>query len=247
MTRVIKNIIKILLRKKGLIVLPVDVYHEQLSPIKYNWLKAMNFSSIIDVGASDGGFARKARAMFSETPIFSFEPIKESYDRLNECFKNDKKFASYNIACSNQKGQAEFYISSNTGSSSLLEMSSLHKEAYPDSSKLIKTTVLTEKIDNILCEKETGNNVYLKMDVQGSEMYVLEGASVLLNSVSLILSEVSFVTLYDGQHLVNELISYLKERGFIIAGVENVSQNLIDGTFLQADMYFIRETAGHNN
>lgn len=240
--RVVKSLIKKWLRKKGWIVLPVNTYHESLLPVKDNWLKKMNFTSIVDVGASDGGFARKARAMFSDTPIFSFEPIKESYDRLNECFKNDKKFASYNIACSNQKGQAEFYISSNTGSSSLLEMSSLHKEAYPDSSKLFKTTVLTEKIDNILCEKETGNNVYLKMDVQGSEMFVLEGASVLLNSVSLILGEISFVTLYDCQPLVNELISYLKERGFIIAGIENVSQSLVNGSFLQADMFFIRET-----
>lgn len=242
MTQSIKNIIKKILRKNGLVVLPVDVYQEQLSSIKYNWLKAMNFSSIVDVGASDGGFARKARAMFSDTPIFSFEPIKESFDHLNDYFKNDKNFTSYNIACSNQKILADFYLSSNKGSSSLLEMGHIHKKAYPDSSGLFKTKVFAEKIDNILTEKETGNNVYLKMDVQGGEMFVLEGASVLLNSVSLILSEISFVTLYDFQPLVNELISYLKERGFIIAGVENVSQSLVDGSFLQADMFFIRET-----
>ena len=44
------------------------------------------------------------------------------------------------------------------------------------------------------------------------------------------------------QPLINEVVDFLKERGFRIIGLENVSRNKNDGTFLQADAIFIKST-----
>ena len=85
-------------------------------------------------------------------------------------------------------------------------------------------------------------NILLKIDVQGYEKSVLEGAEELLKNTKVILTEVSFNELYKDQALFNEIIDFLKERGYYLAGIENISQSLKDGTFLQADVFFVRSS-----
>ncbi len=79
----------------------------------------------------------------------------------------------------------------------------------------------------------------LKIDVQGSELGVLAGAGERLSIVDEILSECSFVALYDGQALADEVVCYLRERGFVLAGVFGVTR-AADGNCLQADLLFRR-------
>lgn len=236
----IKKIIKRVFRSKGFTIVPINEYQEKLEKVKYNWLVALDFTCIIDVGASNGGFARKARGLFPQTKIFSFEPMPAVYEELNQHFLQDNNFRSYNIACSDVRGSVDFFVSSNQGSSSLLDMGNAHKEAYPGSAEITKIHVNTDTLDNILLTEKTGDMIFLKMDVQGGEMKVLEGAPEILKKVSLIFTEVSFIELYEGQPLVNEMIRYLAERGFLLMGIENVSQQLTDGQYLQADLYFKR-------
>jgi hypothetical protein len=80
----------------------------------------------------------------------------------------------------------------------------------------------------------------LKLDVQGAEWMVLEGAQDILKRVKLIFMEVSFNTLYENSLLFSDTVIRMNQLGFNVKGIENISQSLIDGTFLQADVYFVR-------
>ncbi|MEN9522251.1 MAG: hypothetical protein RL065_628, partial [Bacteroidota bacterium] len=53
--------------------------------------------------------------------------------------------------------------------------------------------------------------------------------------------ETSFNELYKNQWLFNDTYTFLVKQGFRLVGVENVSQSIVDGTFLQMDAYFIKD------
>lgn len=235
----VKSLVKKILNKKGYDIVSYDPYFDKIKKVNYLWLNKFNIDTIIDVGASDGGYVKKIRAILPVTPIVSFEPIKESFDKLVESNSQDKNFSAQNCVLSNTEGVVDFFISSRSGCSSLLEMTDLHKTAYPETAGISKITVASKKLDDCMINCNF-NSALLKIDVQGAEKFVLEGATKTLERVKIIFMEINFVETYKDCLLINESVVLLKSYGFNFYGIENVSQSLIDGSFLQADAYFIR-------
>lgn len=239
----IKRIIKNILRYYGKEIVPYNDFEKRLEPVKFNWLKSLNIRTIIDVGASDGGYAKKIRAIFPQAKIYSFEAIHESYQLLSKKFSNDPNFKAFNICLNYYNGNCDFFINEYKGSSSLFHMSKLHKDAYPFTQKYYVIKTECKRLDTFIEEHNLNfeDNILLKLDVQGAEWNVLEGAEKILQRVKVVFMEVSFNTLYDNSILFTETIIRMKQLGFKVAGIENISQSLIDGTFLQADVYFLKE------
>ena len=79
----------------------------------------------------------------------------------------------------------------------------------------------------------------LKIDVQGFEMAVLEGCKERLREFSYLYIECSFVELYKGQALANEVIDYLSDHHYLLQGVYNTSYDR-NGKAIQADFLFGR-------
>ena len=142
---------------------------------------------------------------------------------------------------SNLVGEVNFFKNQHVGASSLLEMTNLHKVAHPYSKNYDKIIVKSNTLDNFFKNRKLENNILLKLDVQGAESSVLEGATDLLKKVRLIYSEISFNELYEGQMFITEIIYYLKNFGFRFVGIEDVSQSLKDGVFLQGNAFFIKD------
>lgn len=235
----VKKIIKNFLRSKGYDIIPYDVYSNQIKKVNFNWLISMNIDAIIDVGASNGGFVKKIRPIFPYVSIISFEPLKESYQQLLLNNKEDKNFKAYNLVLSNNKGEVDFFLSSRSGCSSLLEMNDVHKIAYPETSTIEKITVKSDILDSFINEVK-GTSLMLKIDVQGAEKLVLEGAVKMLNKVKVVFMEVNFAETYKDCILINDSIKLLESFGFKFIGIENVSQSVIDGSFLQGDAFFMK-------
>lgn len=238
----IKGVIKNILRRYGKEIVSYNEYEKKLEPVKYNWLKSFNIQTIIDVGASDGGYVKKIRPIFPQSKIYSFEAIEDSYQQLLKNFGNDPHFKAYNICLNNYDGECDFFINEYKGSSSLFNMSKLHKDAYPFTKKYYAIKTECKRLDTFIEEHNLifEDNILLKLDVQGAEWNVLEGAEKILHRVKVIFMEVSLNTLYDNSILFTETVIRMNQLGFKVAGLENISQSLIDGTFLQADVYFFR-------
>ncbi|MCX6272534.1 MAG: FkbM family methyltransferase [Bacteroidetes bacterium] len=240
----IKKLIQLTMRSLGYKIVPLDYYDtdylEKLETVNKKWLVHLGIKTIIDVGASDGGFAKKIRNWLPSAQLYCIEPIKASFQKLSEKFVNDPNFRSFNLALSDRKETRSFYVHSAAGCSSLLPMAELHKKVYPGSESYVEENLETSTLDEVFCNFTLTAPVLLKIDVQGAEKLVLEGASQLLGNVKVIFLEISFTELYDQNPLVNEMIAFLETRGFSLAGMENISQSLIDGTFLQADAFFVK-------
>lgn len=239
----IKKTIKKWLRHYGKEIKPIDEYFEKLEPVKNDWLKSFNVKTIFDVGSSDGGYAKKIRQVFPNAMIYSFEAIPESYQKLLLNFKHDNKLKAFNVCLNNYNGTCEFNISEYSGSSSILKMNDMHKKAYPYTAKHKIAVVECKTLDTLVAEKSLvpEETILLKLDVQGAEWNILEGAKELIKKVKIVFMEVSFHTLYDNSILFTDIIIKMNSLGFKVKGIENVSQSLVDGTYLQCDAYFIKE------
>ncbi len=207
---------------------------------KFNWLKKKyNFKTIFDIGANEGQFAGAILKLYPTAKIHSFEPLHNTFLKLQENFKNNINVTPYNFALGKYNEDRDIFCNEYSPSSSLLEMLDLHKTNFDFAVKVQPSKISIRRLDDFFNQPVVGP-VLLKIDVQGFEMNVLEGGKNVLKQADVLLIEVSFVRLYKDEPLFDDIYSYLVKEGFYYAG--NVEQLMgSDNQILQADALFIRK------
>jgi FkbM family methyltransferase len=185
---------------------------------KWQFLGNLQIKTIIDVGANEGQFADEILNIFPQAEIYSFEPLKDCYQKLESKFKNHKRIHTNNFALGERNGEIVFQRSSASPSSSILQMSRLHKNLFPYTADLYEEKVNLKRLDEVLSADQLEAGVLLKIDVQGAEMQVIKGADKILKNVDIIISEVSYASLYENQPLAKEIIYLLESFGFKYIG-----------------------------
>lgn len=211
-------------------------------------LRRQGIQTVIDVGGNDGGFASELLNAGYEGLVISFEPLPDAWEHLR------KRSLAYDgrwtvgprIALSDQEGEVEFHEAGNSASSSLLVMTDHHLAAAPHT-KTIKThRVPIKRLDDVLSSMPQVRDIYLKIDVQGAEKMVLDGASEALKAqVKGVQIEMSIKELYQGQALSTDLDMYLREKGFELWDIIPGFRDPITLRMLQYDgVYFKRANTG---
>jgi FkbM family methyltransferase len=130
------------------------------------------------VGANAGQFAHRLRRDLGfEDRICCFEPLSVPFRSLQSRSAEDPDWQAFNFALGDVEGSATINVAANSESSSLLEMLPSHVEAAPRSRFVDTEDVEIRTLDAIfddLCR--SGEDVYLKIDTQGFEGRVLQGA-----------------------------------------------------------------------
>jgi FkbM family methyltransferase len=202
--------------------------------------------TILDVGANDGGYGNLLRRGGYEGAILSFEPLADAHAKLVQAASGDAAWqVAPRMAIGASSGEIEINIAGNSTSSSILPMQSLHESAAPQSRYVGTEKVPLNRLDDVAHPLiEQGKNILLKIDTQGYEMPVLEGAQTLLNRVGGIQLELSLAPLYEGQVLYKGVFDWLAGKGFelwsVMPGfVDQTSGRMLqmDGVFFRADHY----------
>ena len=116
-----------------------------------------------------------------------------------------------------------------------------HINAAPDSRYVGKEKVALRKLDSIAPDYMNSNSkVFLKIDTQGYEEYVLNGANKLMHQVIGLQLEISLVPLYEGQCLFDAMLKKLEKDGFEIWGISTVFSDPNTAQILQVDVTFFR-------
>ena len=95
----------------------------------------VNPSTILDIGAHEGMFARAGHEIFPQARIIAFEPIPECFEKMQPFMRTNDRFVAYNVSLGESKVKRMFHRNISTQSSSLLEMEHLHEDAFPGSSR----------------------------------------------------------------------------------------------------------------
>lgn len=243
MIRKVKHTVKSALRLIG-----YDVYLHPLSPKVNDYFqlyKALDYfgiDTVFDIGANTGQFASELRSIGYKGRIISFEPLSNAYEKLKKATSRDPLWVVHSRgALGDFSGSVEINISKDSQSSSLLPMFNTLKDAAPGAVYIGKEKVHVETLDSIAPKYLVeGERFFLKIDAQGFEMNVLEGAKSTLHNCQGILCELSLVPLYENQILWLEVIDFFKKSGFTIWSVQKGFVDKKNGRALQLDAIFFR-------
>lgn len=199
-----------------------------------------DIAHVIDVGANRGQFLTWASVRFPEAKFDCFEPYVESRTVLERTLPKGRSVEIHPVALGESEDELAFHVTSDDDSSSLMAPSHMQTDAFPGSSVASTITVSVKRLDDVLVGRELSRPSLLKLDVQGGELAALRGATDTLQSIDFVVAECSFAELYVSQPLANEIVSFMADHGFRIAGY--FSPTVIGGTRLvQADGLFCRE------
>jgi len=204
-------------------------------------LQAQNIDLVLDIGSNEGTYPLKLRECEYKGRIISFEPLPCSFSILRLSVAKDPLWSCENLAVGDEDGTIEMNVSGHRTSSSILPISEAHLRAMPSSLTVRKEKVGIVRLDSLLGKMFGRNeNIYLKIDVQGFERHVLEGARETLKQTRAIELELSLVPMYEGGAGMNEMLDYLTGIGFDLASLEPVFFDPKTGNLLQTDGIFVR-------
>lgn len=194
-------------------------------------------NTIIDVGANQGQFALAASESYPQSFIYSFEPVPHVFRRLQNNTKRNTRIRHFPFGLGDEDGDINFFENQYSHASSALPLSKVQSELFSNTNSVTATTIAIRKLDTIIDEIEIRSPLLLKLDVQGYEVDVLRGGKGFLKHVDYLLVEVSFVPMYEGELLFDEMHSFIKENGFELMGPVGFLQSS-DLQILQMDMLY---------
>lgn len=203
---------------------------------------------VFDVGANRGQFANDLFSVGYQGRIVSFEPLMDAHAALAAATAGDPRWEFHRrSAIGDRDGEIEINIAGNSCSSSALPMLDSHKTASPGSAYVGKVSVPVERLDSVAPQYVSRSAKYLiKIDTQGFEWQVLDGAPQTLANAVGVHCELSLVPLYEGQRLWLEMIARLESSGFTLWAIQNGFTDRRNGRSLQINATFFRASERPN-
>lgn len=203
-------------------------------------IQMQQVNMVIDVGANRGQFAGELREFGYSGRIISFEPLSTAHADLRIRARGDANWTiAERTAIGAERGSVEFHISEDSVCSSILEILPPIVSAEPRARFTGSEMVPVNPLDDLVA-LAPNDRVLLKIDVQGYEMPVFEGAPKILKQCSGVLTELSLIPCYAGQALAGEMLGYLAAHGFDVWALEPVLHDCSTFRLLQMDGVFVR-------
>lgn len=196
---------------------------------------------IVDVGAHVGSVALEYRELFPHATIHCFEPFPLSYQELQHNVGGDARICCHPFAVSDKEGTDVLNANLSSATNSLLltdkRGSSYWGEGLFDTTSQVEIDTTT--IDVFTREKGILNVDILKLDVQGLEYAVLNGAKDMLSNqrVSLIYTELILGPSYQKQHKLHEYLTLLDSFGYHLLDIYTPIRHRHQ--LIQADFIFL--------
>jgi FkbM family methyltransferase len=198
---------------------------------------------VFDIGANTGQFTEQLRDAEFPGRIVSFEPSAAAHSALRKRARRDPNWTiAPRMALGDRDGTITLNLAGNSVSSSVLSMLPSHLNAAPESRYIGSENVDLRTLDSVGTElAKAAERIFLKLDVQGFEYKVLQGAEQFLARVAGIQLELSLVPLYDGERLFHPMLHDLEERGYDLWAMVPGFADPDTGRLLQLDAVFFRK------
>lgn len=199
-------------------------------------------SLMLDVGANIGQFGCDIRQAGYTGRIVSFEPLPKAFERLRPLASKFPVWEMQNMALGAKAGRAVMHVASHDESSSFLPMLDRHRQAAPSIGWAEDLEVPVETIAGVWDRfVRPGDRVFLKIDAQGFEPQILDGAEPVLDKIAGLQLELSlFEPLYEGEILLLPMVERLRKKGFVLQFLESGFTDWKAGELLQVDACFFR-------
>lgn len=171
---------------------------------------------LVDIGAQ-GHMQENWHPARKYLRLIGFEPNPREFNALKQKFTEDR-YLYLNTALYKEKTIADFYITKGKGSSSLIRPNQkfLNLFSHSERTEVVKTQKISvDTLDNQLRQNGVKDIDFIKLDTQGSELFILQGATEALNNSALgIETEIEFSPIYQDQPLFSEVDPFIRKCGF---------------------------------
>lgn len=207
-------------------------------------LRRLQIDLIFDVGANTGQTAEELYGSSFEGRVVSFEPLAAAHAELvHKTMKYPRWTVHSRAAIGAAPGEVTIHVAANSVSSSVLPMLQSHLDAAAGSQTIGTEEVAVVRLDDVVGVYLQGAKAaMLKVDTQGFEWDVLDGAALTLAKVAAVQLELSLVPLYGGQRLWRDYVDRMDAVGFQLYFAYPAFTNERTGQTLQWDGVFVRKS-----
>ena len=197
-------------------------------------LQSKNFNPkfIVDVGCAYGEWTKKMLKYFPNSNFYLYDANEDNKVELEKLCKKNKNI-SYQINLLSEDNKNYKFFKMGYGSSIFEEQTNHKRQAIE-----LKSKKLSEILPKIITTK---NNNLIKLDVQGSELKVLDGLDNYLTHFEIIIMETSIHKYNKNAPLFDEVIAYMHNKKYTLYDLFDFKRTGYENSFLlQVDCVFIR-------
>jgi len=188
--------------------------------------------NIFDVGANEGRWIDSVNEFFKKPNIHAFEPSEKEFQILKEKYSEERNIVLNNFALGEVEDEQYFNINYKGGLNSFYDVNQNtnwfrrqqnNKKVFNENFTLKKEKVSINTIDNYLISKNIEFIDIVKIDTQGYEPKVLEGALNALKSkkIQTILAEIIISDIYKSNVSFFELEKNLINNGYKLISLDD--------------------------
>ena len=187
---------------------------------------------VFDIGSNIGNYAQELLLSKKVKEIYCFEPSKMSYAKLAERFSNETKVKLCNIALGKNECHTNLYSDSETsGLASLTKRRVEHFGIDFKNSETIHMKTLTQITQELGVIPD-----FIKIDVEGHELDVLNGGIEVLSKVKLIQFEFGGANI-DTRTYFQDFWYFFQEQSFDLFRITPNGIKQIN-SYIEEDEYF---------
>lgn len=204
------------------------------------YLRDRKIDTVLDIGANTGQFAEEIRNLGFRGNIHSFEPLPKEFEELRRNSEGDKCWEAHNFALGAESCFKKINISANSPSSSFLPVSAELDTGLLNLATVASVTVEIKRLDDVLQTliSDSERTFYLKIDTQGFERQVIDGAANSLRNISMVQMELGLIQNYEGESLIEEMVGLMRSRGFVPWWIIDGYRNNTNLQLYQVDVFF---------
>ena len=182
---------------------------------------------VYDIGACQAAWSKELKTNFKNVEIILFE-ANPAYKTALE----NSGFKFFNDALSNPgRKYVDFYNGTNTGDSYYKETTK-----YYDEQSSIRLTCKT--LDEIVEKNHLPIPNLIKIDTQGSELDILNGAQLIIDKVDFIYIELPIIRYNEGAPNISEYLEFFRSKNYVPIDIFEIHR--AENILLQIDIMFVR-------
>lgn len=198
---------------------------------RLNILKRNGFKPrvIYDIGAHEGEWAIEIKKIFKRAKFFLFEANDHHTSLLRK-----SGFPYFIATLGDREEMVTFYTLNDTGDSIFCEQSSHYQEG-----KCVEKHVQMTTLDAVVKKNNLPLPDLIKMDVQGAEKLIIQGAPSVFCNAEVIILEASILEYNKNAPLIYEIMTLMYGLGYRVLDFLG-SNYLPSQELLQVDILFVR-------
>jgi FkbM family methyltransferase len=202
---------------------------------------------IFDVGTNDGGSILRFKKIFEKSQIHCFEPTERLLNNIKDSFNLDN-IKLNNIALGSQISERNFFFYNSHRVSSFYPMEDSSKYKIQrtikrlDNKKEVVKKIKVITLDHYCSNNNINHINLLKIDTQGSEAEVLQGAVELLKKEAIDVIELEYILgiAHKDSNSLNDIESVLSEFGYRLIAIES-SGNILSFSNYQTNLIYVKK------